>query len=172
MKSLKKISQGQFKGKSGFIDYNDSATIVTPINIGTTYTNITNDGLGNDTQKEYAPKGVSDVYDVINNRFDFSDLKLGDMIHYRLNLTVTTTTANQELFFTTLLGLDNPPIVSYSSTNKYFQFKTSGTYPITIDSYFDMGNESTLNSFGNFYIKSNNSATLINHGVRFQITLY
>lgn len=171
MISLTKISVSQYEG-SGHIDYNDLATSINPVNIGVNFTNIPNDGLGENSSKIYAPKGVSDIYDTVNNRYDFSDLKLGDMISFRLNLTITTTVNNQDVFFANFLGQDNPPIAPYSSTNKYFQFKSAGTYPITIDSYFDIGNNATLNSYGGFYMRSDNSLTLINHGVRFKITLY
>lgn len=166
-----KISVGQYVGRSGFIDYNDTDTALNPISIGTTFTNITNDGLGTDSNKMYSPIGDSDIYDTTNNRYDFSSLKLGDMVSFRLNVTVTTTVANQELWFSNFLGHGGTG-TPYSSTNKYFQFKTAGTYPITIDSYFDIGNENTLDNYGGFYMRSDDTLTLINHGVRFQITLY
>lgn len=158
-----------YRKYNGFIDYNDLNTASNPINIGTDYTLITNDGLGSETIRDYLPFGITDIFNTSTSLFDFQDLKLGDMINYRLNMTITTTSNSQEVWFKTQLGIGG---FQYDSTTKYWQFKTAGTYPITVDSYFDMGNLNTLNNAARFVVKSDNNCTLINHGVRCKITLY
>ena len=83
----------------GFFDYNDQATKTTPINVPGNLTKviITNDGAGPFTNLNYKPTNVPNIWDTTTNFFDFTNLKLGDMVDIRLDVSVTTQTPNQQV---------------------------------------------------------------------------
>ena len=82
----------------GWWDYNDAATAVTPIplTLADTYYPLTNDGAGPYTNIGYALDGVA-IWNATNNRFDFSGLALGSTVDIRLDITIVTATANDNV---------------------------------------------------------------------------
>ena len=82
----------------GWWDYNDAATAVTPIDLtlADTYYPLTNDGAGPYTNTGYALDGVA-IWNSTNNRFDFSGLALGSTVDIRLDVTIVTATANDNV---------------------------------------------------------------------------
>lgn len=79
----------------GYFHYADLATQTTPISItADTDTLLTNDTLGDRTFKDQAPYGISDVW--YPSAFDFSQLSVGDTLDLRVDLLLTTTSANQK----------------------------------------------------------------------------
>lgn len=96
--ALHDLANYAHRTKVGFIDYNDAATATTPLlHIGGIDTKLTNDGLGPFTNRLYLPEGITDVWDPINNQFDWTELSLGDMVDLRVDIDVTTTSINQEV---------------------------------------------------------------------------
>lgn len=90
---------------NGFIDYNDSATSVTPITLtGGVWTTITNDGAGAFTNKSYPPTGVTELMDTSTGAFDGSELSLGDTMLIRNDFTITPNTNNSLLELRYQLG--------------------------------------------------------------------
>ena len=90
---LAATSSGSSKG--GFIDYNDTATSITPITLpADTWTTITNDGLGVFSNDTYRPDGVTELYDVSTDQVDFSELALGDTVFIRNDFVVTPNSNN------------------------------------------------------------------------------
>ena len=145
--------------KGGFFDYNDVATQSTPIVVtgGGGFVKLTNDEQGAFTNKDYPPAGVTDIWDSINNRFDFSELNLGDMIDLRLDLEVTTTSPNQELDIRLFLGIGQS---EYSVPFVKLTYKTAGAQAINRFNGIYIGNLVTLNGFGEFRIASDANATV------------
>jgi len=137
----------------GFLDYNDDATSTTPISVtgGAGFVDLTNDGLGPFTNKTYAPQGVTDIWDTSNNRFDFSDLKVGDQVIVRVDLTVTTSSANQVLQMALELGTGGSP---YDLNFLRNQYKSAGVKDIVVTVPFYIGDTNTLNNFGKIKIQS------------------
>lgn len=83
--------------RMGWYDYNDNVTATSPLNaVADTWLYITNDGLGSNTSSTYGLEGLAEVYDTVNQRFDWTGLALGDTFDIRIDLEVTTTVANQE----------------------------------------------------------------------------
>jgi hypothetical protein len=83
---------------SGFMDYQDTATAGTPITpAASTWTKLTNNELGARTRKNFAPGGVTDLWNPATNQFDFSQLAVGDMLAIRFTVDVTTTVANVDI---------------------------------------------------------------------------
>ena len=115
----------------GWWDYNDLETQTTPISlavVGTKY-DLTNDTLGPNTQTGFGLSGVSKVWDPVSDRFDFTEVDIGDTFELRSDLTITTTNANTavslELEFG--VGTGTPFVVPvFAGTN----FKTAGTYQL------------------------------------------
>lgn len=114
----------------GWWDYNDAATAGTPITLSATatYFPLTNDELGVNTKKTFALPGVADVWDASTNRFDFSDLQIGDTVDIRIDFSVTTTGANHQITLAIELGLGAAP---YTLVIDSRNVKTAGTYQVT-----------------------------------------
>ena len=147
----------------GFIDYDDDTTAGTPINItgGAGFINLTNDGAGPNSNDSFAPLGVTDVWDTTNNRFDFSDLSVGDQLIVRVDIEVTTTSANQEIALDLQLGVGGSP---YSLVFDRRQIKSAGTYGLVIPLSFYIGDTNTLNNYGNIRVSSDSNATVVVNG--------
>lgn len=155
--------------KIGFADYSDSATSTTPISVtgGAGYVDLTNDGLGVYTIKTYLPDGVTDVYDSSINRFDFSELSLGDMLDIRLDIEVTTTSPSQQVDITLELGTSTFPYEIPFITNVY---KAAGVHKVNRYNGIYIGNNDTLNGGGRFRIKSDANCTVKVNGWYVKIT--
>lgn len=147
----------------GFADYNDLATQTTPINVPGTLTNVdlTNDESGPFTNKTYLPTGVTDVWDSGTNLFDWSDLKLGDMVDLRLDLEVTTTSPNQLVQIDLQLAVGGG---QYSIPFVDTTFKSSGPQNVNRYNGVYMGDSNTLNNSGKFVIRSDSTATVVVNG--------
>ena len=148
----------------GFFDYNDLATQTTPISVtgGAGFVVITNDGLGPFTNKTYRPSSVSEIFNTTTNQFDFTDLKLGDMIDFRFDIEITTTSPNQDIEFDLFLGVGAGeyviPIVSGS-------IKSAGVHTLNRFTGIYMGDNNTLLSPGELKISSPDNCTVKNNGV-------
>ena len=91
--------------RNGFIDYNDTLTSTTPINlVANTWTTITNDGAGAFTNKNYAPTGVTELMNVSTGAFDPTQLDFGDTMLIRNDFAVTPNTNNALLELRYQLG--------------------------------------------------------------------
>jgi len=78
----------------GIYDYNN--TISAQSFTGATPIVLNNNGAGTFTYKNILT-GVTDIFNTTTNAFDFSDLVIGDYFQIRVNLTVTTTSLNQNI---------------------------------------------------------------------------
>lgn len=155
--------------KIGFVDYNDLATATTPIVVPSTlsFVDLINDTLGEYTIRDYLPLDTSDIWDKTTNRFDFSQLSLGTMLDIRVDIDVTTTSANQYVELVLELGTDIYPyeVSFYSGT-----YKTAGIYKISRYNGVYIGNITTSNGAGRFRIKSDGDATVKVNGWYVKIT--
>jgi hypothetical protein len=96
---------GGGSGTNGFIDYNDTSTAATAINLlADTWTVIPNDGLGAFTNKAYKPSGVTELMDTSTGALDATQLPLGSSILVRNDFSVTPSTNNSLLEFRYTLG--------------------------------------------------------------------
>jgi hypothetical protein len=87
------------KKQSGFWDYNDLGTQSSPIAIpGTSaWTLLTNDEGGPNTNKANKPTDIADIWNPSTNKFDFSELAIGDIVEIRFDALLTTTSVNTEI---------------------------------------------------------------------------
>jgi hypothetical protein len=147
----------------GLLDYNDLGTTASPIAVSAdTATVLTNDELGAFTNKSYLPVGVTDVWVAGSDTFDWSELKLGDMIDIRLDIDVITTSVNTELKVDLVLAIGgfSYPIPWVLETN----YKTTGTHKINVYNGVYIGDTNTLDNGARFEITSDSACTVVVNG--------
>lgn len=147
----------------GFVDYNDAGTTTTPISIpAATETKLTNDTLGDFTLRDFLPKGISDIWNPATNQFDFTQLKLGDMVDIRVDAILTTTQPNQNFRLALALGVGTPS--EYEIPFSGGIVKNAGPVEASRFNGIYIGNELTLNNPGEFRIYSDDPATIVIRG--------
>lgn len=119
---------------------------------------LANDGSGTYTDLTQIPSGVV-LYNTSTNTFDFSDLNIGDVLMIRLDISVTTTAANQ--IFRTWLELGQG-VAPYDITfHSYPQFKTAQLYAnLTVEMRITIMNELTRDNPAQFKFNSDANATI------------
>lgn len=148
----------------GIFDYNDLGTTGTPIAVtgGGGLSDLTNDGAGAFTNKIYAPIGITDVWNSSTNLFDWSELKLGDMLDIRLDVDVITTSVNTEFVIALQLGVGGSPY-----TINWFNlanFKNAGTNKIVTFNGIYLGDTNTLDNSAKFVIAADKNCTVVVNG--------
>ena len=158
----------ELQGSVGWADYNDTLTATTPISpaIGL-FTKLTNNGQGVNTSTTHLPNGIATLWDTTNNQIDLTQIPLYSMVNARYDLSITTTAANQSVNFSVFLGVGSPS--AYESPKFYQQFKTAGTYPITIWSGSYVGSTDIKNYPGEIKLKSDAACTVRVNGWYFQV---
>ena len=154
--------------RSGFMDYNDSATHTTALSYTTgSELQITNDGLGEFTLKAYKPCDVTELWNVATSQFDFTRLRLGDRVSLRIDINVTTSAPNQVIEFHLLFGIGDMP---YTLGIYHGYFKTAATYNIVETEGFYIGNTTTKDYPGQLIFSSDDDATLVVNGFYIEVT--
>lgn len=127
-----------------WFDYNDTATASTRISHtgGATNTYLTNNGAGA-FSNSYNPNGFDDVWDVSNNQFDFSSLKIGDTVSIRIDIVVGLSVNNQtsDIVFDMAIGSGS----DYQLQIDHFYFKQLGDQNVTVQIDLYIGNAATNN---------------------------
>jgi hypothetical protein len=137
----------------GFVDYNHSVTALTSLSQGTSPKVLVNDTLGTHTNRNYLPTGITDIWNTTTNRFDFSQLKLGDMLDIRLDLDIDTSLLNTNIKIDLHLaeGTAEEYVLPFLVETNYVAAKI---YKINKYTGIYMGNEETLNSPSSLKISS------------------
>lgn len=153
----------------GWANYNDYATTITPQAISsTTWTKITCDALGSLTDESYLPAGVATLWNSSTDQFDFTDLNLGSTVDIRIDLDVTTSSANQYVATRIVYGEGDPD--EYSIGIATIHYKTSGTYNLVSYSGAYIGNTLTKDNPAQIEIYSDASCTVMVKGVYIRVT--
>lgn len=101
LEASKKFLNGPYYGGDivvPFWDYNDLATASTPISLlADTLTAITNDAAGPNTYLEAGEPTLGDVWNTDDQSFDFSQFLDNSMVDIRLDLSITTSSPNQNV---------------------------------------------------------------------------
>jgi hypothetical protein len=156
----------------GWADFEDAATAGTPISVtgGGGAVTLTNNKAGANTQTAYLPDGVTTaLWNASTNAFSFAELAVGDMVEVRLDITVTTTAANQEVF----LQLDmsqggSSPFSLMLGTDK--QFKSAGAHRTVEAFWFYIGSGDVKNNPAQFKISSPDNCTVVVAGWACKVT--
>jgi hypothetical protein len=154
-------SDGGDSFSGGWADYADFATTGTPLNVTAVYSVITNDGLSVNTNTSYLPEGVTQLWDSSTNSFDWSELKIGDMIDIRLDLSVTIVTNNTAVDVDLFMGFGGSIDVPFISAQN---FKTSGTYNLIRYQGLYIGSEDVRNNAAQLKIKADHNCTCVVNG--------
>lgn len=145
----------------GVYDYNDTATQTTPISISSpnTFFNLTNNALGAFTNTTYKLPGVDNVWFTGTQAFDWTGLELGDTLDIRLDIEVTSTSANQD-FDVSLFIADGQPGVYQIPFAVERAFKSAGARRVVLYNGIYMGDTNTLNNPARFKIKSSDTGSV------------
>ena len=149
---------------SGVYNYSDAETAGTPIAISAdTWTLLTNDGAGADTVTTYGIATIPNIFNTVTDVFDFSSLALGDSVDVRTDLTVTTTSPNQEveLEIFAAIGSGNDYTIPLVTP---IIFKTAGEHKLIAFNGGFIGETSTRDNPANIQIKSDASASVVVNG--------
>lgn len=133
----------------GFADYNDSGSSQ-PITVVASPVVLQNDGAGLYSNKLFLPQGVTDVWDVIGDQFDWSELKTGDMIDIRLDIVMTTVSPNTTIDINLHLGAGGGAYIIPFITKKIL--KSAGAHNINRFNGIYIGDTNTLDNGGQFKI--------------------
>ena len=158
----------------GFMDYNDTSTTSTPINLSAdTWTTIPNDGLGAFTNKTYRPDGNSiELIDTATGAIDTTGLSLGDTILIRNDFTVVPNTNNASLLFRYQLGSGAG---SYTLEKRLGRLDEGSGSPYRFSLSPDliyMGDTNTKNNPISLQVKLSTGGTLVNAGSVIQLISY
>lgn len=93
----------------GYFHYADLDTQTTPLNfLASSPLQLINDTLGAFTNENHAPYAISSVWDKPNDSLDFSQLSVGDSVLFRADLSISTTSVNQNLQLYIKFGIGTP----------------------------------------------------------------
>jgi hypothetical protein len=121
-----------------------------------------NDDDGANSYKNVIP-GVVEIFNSSTHEFNFSDLQIGDYIQIRVDLAVTTTSANQEI--NVYLDLAQGTASNYQISLGRRFFKTATTHNITdIVNFVYMGNVATKDNPAQMMFNSDANATVLVNG--------
>ena len=96
LNEIKESVNAIYDDKGGFANYEDTATLSTPIVLSAdTWTNITNDKLGSHTETAYKPAYVTgDLWDSANSKVDFNEIPIGKVVLMKVDFQITETANN------------------------------------------------------------------------------
>jgi hypothetical protein len=155
--------------KTYWFDANDTATAATPIThgAGATNTYLTNNALGSFTNS-YNPDSKDALWNPSTNKFDFTSLKIGDTVFFRVDIRLTNAAAQEvDLFMSIAEGSAGP----YEKNMNHAYYKTASTLAndtVLFEIY--IGDENTRTGSARFRLSSAAAATIIVNGWFYKIT--
>ena len=156
--------------KTHWFNANDTATAATPIahGAGATNTYLTNDALGPQTTS-YNPDSKAVLWDPSTGKFDFSSLKIGDLVKFRIDLSISNAAAQEIDLF---MSLAEGQVTPYELNIDHAYYKTaSASEPLTANFEVYIGNEITKNGGARFRFSSIAAATIIVSGWFYKVTV-
>ncbi len=138
----------------GFTDYNDAASGSVSFAVAGTWYDLPNDGAGSFTNLTYKLPGAGDIWNTTSDQFEWDNggLSLGDTVHIRIDVDITTTGANAVVDLS--MDLAHGTGSEYKLVFKSELFKSAGTYNRIIDAHIYMGDSATLNNPAKIAMKS------------------
>lgn len=147
---------------------NDSATTTSPITHvgGAANTFLTNNGLGSNTDA-YNPNSKAGLWDASTDTFDFSSLKIGDIVEFRVDLLVNHAAA-QEINIVADLAEGTGSTYTLNVFHAYYKTASTG---IEVTAMFRLyiGNDETKNGSARFRLTSLDACSVIVQGWLSQI---
>ena len=148
---------------------NDTATAATPIvhGAGSATTYLTNDTLGTGTES-YNPNSKAKLWNPATNEFDFSSLKLGDVVDFRFDLIISHGAA-QEIDLFVSLAEGTAGAYELKASHNYYKTASTG---VTVTAGFKLpitGDTTRLNPARPRFA-SVDAATVVVYGWYYEIT--
>lgn len=153
----------------GSFDVQDVTTVTTKIVIpGTsTFTQLTNDGVGDQTNNEFAPIGITELWNTTNDNFVFTQLKLGDVIHIRADIDVITASPNTEIELQLEAGIG---VFAFPISWDTQFYGSAGTFSLVRASFITMQTATILNGTAEFQLKADKACTVQVNGWNYVIS--
>jgi hypothetical protein len=147
----------------------DTVTAVTPISHtgGAANTYLTNSALGT-SSTAYNPASNDRLWNSSTSLFDFTSLKLGDTIEFRVDIDITTTAANQEVSLLMSLSEGYSPYEFNMTHLSYKTVSSNNKRSILFTVY--MGDTGTINGGARFRFVSADNATIKVDGWLYKVT--
>ena len=148
---------------------NDVTTTSAPISHGaaSTTTYLTNDAAGTGTTS-YNPDSKSALWNPTTNRFDYSSLKIGDVVEFRVDLTVVNGAAQE---INVVMDVAEGTATAYTLNVNHAYYKTAGSgTPITALFRLYIGDENTRTGSARLRLISLDASTITVKGWFFQVT--
>tara|TARA_R110000824_G_scaffold188319_1_gene369669 strand:+ start:13827 stop:14456 length:630 start_codon:yes stop_codon:yes gene_type:complete len=155
--------------KTYWFDANDTATTATPIThgAGATNTYLTNNALGSFTNS-YNPDSKDALWNPSTNKFDFTSLKIGDVVNFRIDINLSNAAAQEvDLFMSAAEGSAGPYELNINHT--YYKNASTLANNTAIFSVY-IGDENTRTGSARFRFASVAAATIVVNGWFYQIT--
>jgi hypothetical protein len=152
-----------------WFDANDAATTTTPIThgAGSATTFLTNDAAGSSTTS-YNPNSKAALWNTSTNKFDFTSLKIGDTVEFRIDIEIANAAAQEiNVVIDLAEGTTGPYTLNVNHT--YFKTASSGDQ-ITAMFRVYMGDEDTRTGGARFRLTSIAATTVVVNGWFYQIT--
>lgn len=144
----------------GHFHYNDLATQTTPLVVlPSVPKKLTNDALGDFTTSEFAPYGVSSVWETSTNSLTFSPLDLGDEGRIRFDLLLTSTSPSQTFALYVKFGVGSASEYDML-VSKWVEKDAVTDGQIIRELSFSIDNEDWLFNVADIYILSDDDASV------------
>ena len=157
------------KRPNGVLDYNDTATATTPIAIAAdTWTTITNDGLGQYTNKNFKPYEVTELMNS-SGQIDCAELQLGVGIFIRNDYQVNPNIDGALLEFRYVLGTGAGEYTLEKIENRLDNGAGRYYRNSLIPDYIYMGDSNTRDNPITLQVRLSCAGTLINAGSAIQV---
>ena len=148
----------------------DTATAATPIvhGAGSSTTYLTNNAASSSRTAAYNPNSKSNLWNPTTNKFDFTSLKIGDIVEFRVDLLIDHAAA-QEL--NVVIDVAEGTATPYTLNVNHAYYKTASTnVPVTAMFRLYIGNSETKNGSARFRIQSLAAANVVVEGWLVQVT--
>tara|TARA_R110000787_G_scaffold92994_1_gene195195 strand:+ start:1424 stop:1963 length:540 start_codon:yes stop_codon:yes gene_type:complete len=147
----------------------DSATASSPIvhGAGSTTTFLTNNNLGSRTF-EYNPDSNANLWNPATNKFDFSSLKIGDIIDLRIDLVIDHAAAQE---INIVMDLAEGESFPYTLNVAHDYYKTAAT-GVTVTAQFKLPfiGQSTVDGGARLRLTSIAAASIVVEGWYLEVT--
>tara|TARA_R110000851_G_scaffold87274_2_gene190325 strand:+ start:2423 stop:2962 length:540 start_codon:yes stop_codon:yes gene_type:complete len=148
---------------------NDNATVAAPIvhGAGSATTFLTNNSLGTRTFA-YNPRSKPNVWNPVTGKFDFTSLKIGDIINFRVDLVIDHAAA-QELNL--IMSLAEGEAAPYELNLAHEYYKTASTN-VTVTAFFKLPfiGQQTVDGGARIRFSSIAAASIVVEGWFYEIT--
>jgi hypothetical protein len=155
--------------KTYWFDANDTATASSPIthSAGATNTYLTNNAIGSSTTS-YNPDSNDVLWNPATNKFDFTSLKIGDTVYFRVDINLTNAAA-QEIDL--VISLAEGSAAPYEKNMGHRYFKTASTLGNDMEQFeIYIGDENTRTGGARFRFGSVDAATIVVNGWFYKVT--